>query len=199
VVVGTPMPTERSTLDRASATSPFYLGQPAHPSRGQNRYPGAAADEPSEVSSRIPGHSARRRAIAFAGFDGPTLMPIRIAKWLFLAAVVIGVVNAMWAVFCHNVHASLGYVVEARFEKMPPNDKALMEWLRSQPGVIPHLVAIGRFDDGKLLYVSFTMSQNLAGQPPFPDLNGQVSSLGYTGSDGPFRDAADRTRTITMD
>jgi len=41
-------------------------------------------------------------------------MAIRIAKWLFVAAVVLGVVYGMWAVFCHNVHASLGYVVEAR-------------------------------------------------------------------------------------
>jgi hypothetical protein len=123
----------------------------------------------------------------------------RIAKWLLAAAVVLGVVYAVWQVFCHNVHASLVYVVEARFEKMPPNDKALIEWLRSQPGVIPHLVAIGRFDDGKLLYVSFIMSRSLAGQPPFPDLNGQVSSLGYIDSDGPFRDSADRTRSITMD
>jgi hypothetical protein len=126
-------------------------------------------------------------------------MAIRSAKWLFVAAVVLGVAYAGWAVFCHNVHASLGYVVEARFEKMPANDKALVEWLRSQPGVIPHHVAIGRFENGKLLYVSFTMSRNLAGQPPFPDLNGEVSGLGYTGSDGPFRDSADRTRAITMD
>jgi hypothetical protein len=124
-------------------------------------------------------------------------MAIRIAKWLFVVAVLFGVGYAAWAVFCHNVHASLGYVVEARFEKMPLNDKALMEWLRSQPGVIPHLVAIGRFEDGKLLYVSFTMSRSLAGQPPFPDLNGHVSSFGYTGSDGPFRDSADRSRGIT--
>ena len=126
-------------------------------------------------------------------------MAIRIAKWLLFAALVFGVVYGLWTVFCHNVHASLGYVVEARFEKMPPNDKALVEWLRSQPGVIPHHVAIGRFDNGKLLYVSFTMSRSLAGQPPFPDLNGHVSSLGYTGSDGPFRDSADRSRAITMD
>src|ERR1700751_424979 len=118
-------------------------------------------------------------------------MAMRIAKWLFVVAVLFGIVYAAWTAFCHNVHASVGYVVEARFEKMPPNDKALMEWLRSQPGVIARLVAIGRFDDGKLLYVSFTMSQSLAGQPPFPDLNGQVSSLGYTGSDGPFRDSAE--------
>jgi hypothetical protein len=124
-------------------------------------------------------------------------MAIRITKWLLVAAIVFGALYGMWEVFCHNVHASLGYVVEARFEKMPPNDKALMEWLRSQPGVIPRLVAIGRFEDGKLLYVSFTMSRSLAGHPPFPDLNGQVSSMGYTGSDGPFRDSADRSRSIT--
>src|SRR6516225_6342320 len=45
------MPTERSTLDRASATSPFYLGRPAHPSRGQNRYP-AVADVTMNVKPR---------------------------------------------------------------------------------------------------------------------------------------------------
>src|ERR1019366_7233455 len=38
------MPPERSTVDRASALSPFYLGQPAHPSRGQKKYPDVALD-----------------------------------------------------------------------------------------------------------------------------------------------------------
>src|ERR1019366_1939458 len=38
------MPPERSTVDRASALSPFYLGQPAHPSRGQKKYPSVALD-----------------------------------------------------------------------------------------------------------------------------------------------------------
>src|ERR1019366_7434752 len=38
------MPSERSTWDHASALSPFYLGQPAHPSRGQKWYPAVAAD-----------------------------------------------------------------------------------------------------------------------------------------------------------
>jgi hypothetical protein len=126
-------------------------------------------------------------------------MVIRIAKWLFVTAVVFGLLFAMWTVFCHNVHASFGYVVEARFEKMPPSDRALIEWLRCQPGIVPHTVAIGRFDDGKLLYVTFIQSRSLAGQPPFPDLNGQITCFGYTGSDGPFRDAADRSRVIAVD
>jgi hypothetical protein len=43
------------------------------------------------------------------------MVAIRIAKWLLVAAVILGVIYAMWAVFCHNVYASLGYVVEARF------------------------------------------------------------------------------------
>ncbi len=126
-------------------------------------------------------------------------MATRIGKWLLVAAVVLGVTYAIWTVICRNVYASLGYVVEARFEEMPADDKSLKKWLQSQPGVIARLVHIGRFEEGKLLYVSFTMSRNLAGQPPFPDLDGQVTRLGYTGSDGPFRDSADRSRSITTD
>jgi hypothetical protein len=126
-------------------------------------------------------------------------MVIRIAKWFSIAAIVFGLLYTIWVAFSHNVHASLVYVVEARFEKMPPNDKTLIEWLRAQPGVVSHTVAVGRFEDGKLLYISFIQSRSLAGQPPFPDLNGNIGRLGYTESDGPFRDAADRSRVITMD
>jgi hypothetical protein len=126
-------------------------------------------------------------------------MSNRNAKRLLIAFVVLGLLYAAWWGLCHSVYASVGYVVEARFEKMPPNDRDLEEWLRSQPGVIPHNVMIGRFDDGKLLYVSFMMSRNLAGQPPLPDMNGQVARLGYIGADGLFRDSEDRSRVITMD
>lgn len=124
----------------------------------------------------------------------------RLLKWSLAAAILAGCLFAIYTVYTQNVHVSWGYCVEARFDKMPPNDKALMEWLRSQPGVVPHTVAIGRFEQGgKLVYVSFTQSRSLAGEPPFPDLNGAALSLGYMESDGPFRDSADRTRGITMD
>jgi hypothetical protein len=129
----------------------------------------------------------------------PIHMLMRVRKWLFVTAVAFGLLYAIWAVVCHNVHASFVYVVEARFEKMPPDDKALIEWLRSQPGIVSHTVAIGRFEDGKLLYILFIQSRSLSGRPPFPDLNGNVGRLGYMESDGPFRDAEDRSRTITME
>ena len=137
-------------------------------------------------------------SVSFAAFGAPIPMIIRVGKWLFATAVIFGLLYAIWGVFCHNVHASLVYVAEARFEKMPPTDKALIEWLRAQPGVVPHTVAVGRFEGGKLLYMSFIQVRHLAGQPPFPDLDGHVGELGYAESDGPFRDAADRSRTITM-
>jgi len=82
---------------------------------------------------------------------------------------------------------------------MPPTDKPLVEWLRSQPGVVSHTVAVGRFKDDKLLCVGFIQSRNLAGQPPFPDLDGQTPRLGYAGADGPFRDAADRSRRLSAE
>jgi hypothetical protein len=79
---------------------------------------------------------------------------------------------------------------------MPADDKRLAEWLKAQPGVFG-MVGIGRFEEGgRLLFVSFSQSQNLAGEPPFPDLDGQAAALGYVGADGPFRDATDRTRAV---
>jgi hypothetical protein len=137
--------------------------------------------------------------VAFVVSDYSIPMVMRIAKWSFVVAVAAGLILAAWTTLRRTVHAPWSYVVESRFEKMPPNDKALTEWLRSQPGVVPHTVSIGRFEDGKLLYVGFVQCRNMAGQPPFPDLEGHVGSLGYAHSDGPFRDAADRSRTITIE
>jgi hypothetical protein len=125
---------------------------------------------------------------------------MRALKWAIVAALLIISFLAIRAVVYRNVHVSLIYCVEARFDTMPPNDKALADWLRSQPGVVPHTVAIGRFEQGgKLLYVRFLQSRNMAGEPPFPDLDGRVSALAYAESDGPFRDASDRSRAITME
>jgi len=117
---------------------------------------------------------------------------------LAAAAIVFGLLYAAWALYIAKIPIDWGYIVEARFEKMPPNDKALIEWLRAQPGVVPIAVAVGRFEGGKLLYISFIQTRRADGQPPFPDLNGNIGRLGYTGSDGPFRDAADRSRVIKM-
>jgi hypothetical protein len=125
---------------------------------------------------------------------------MRIVKWCAGIALVFAFLFAIYALFCHYTHISWGYCVEARFDKMPPKDKSLIEWLREQPGVVPHTVAIGRFEErGRLLYVMFIQSRNLNGQPPFPDLNAAALELGYMEPDGPFRDSVDRSRTITTE
>ena len=64
------------TLDRASATSPFYLGRPAHPSRGQKWYPSGSRD-PSRQShpfAPLPPPFAPLRS----GAKGPRPKPLAI-------------------------------------------------------------------------------------------------------------------------
>src|SRR6266446_4626684 len=84
VVGDTHLPPERSTLDRASAMSPFYLGRPAHPSRGQNRYPTAEADRGRHTGfARHEGLAGGpgSLSLSFAGFTRDELMaPIRLIR-----------------------------------------------------------------------------------------------------------------------
>jgi hypothetical protein len=99
--------------------------------------------------------------------------------------------------FIHSVHASLGYCLEAKFESFPPNDRELKKWLQAQPGIVPHHVAIGRFDrDKKLLCIAFTQVRNLAGKPPIPDVDAACERLGYVKPDGPFRDCIDQEKSF---
>jgi len=90
-----------------------------------------------------------------------------------------------------------GYCLEAKFESLPPNDKALKKWLQDQPGIVPRLVAIGRFDpDKKLLCVTFVQVRNLAGRAPIPDVDAACERLGYLKPNGPFRDCIDRNKSF---
>ncbi len=123
----------------------------------------------------------------------------RIRQWSIWLAIDAGILFAIYTVIRHTVHVSGSYVVEARFEQMPSDDSAFTDWLRSQPGVVPHTVSVGRFEEGdKLLYVSFIQSRSVAGEPPFPDLEGAARRLGYMEPDGPFRDSEDCNRGIVM-
>jgi hypothetical protein len=113
-----------------------------------------------------------------------------------IAAVVLACAGAYhW--FTHAVEVPFGFELEARFETFPADDEPLKEWLRRQWGVIPHLVAVGRFgDDKKLLVVTFSQVRNLAGEPPLPDLDAVCKELGYRNPDGRFRDSVDRERSF---
>jgi hypothetical protein len=115
---------------------------------------------------------------------------------IILALVVVGLVGIPWVAewLCGFVPASCSYCVEARFETLPPDDKALSRWLQAQPYVVAHTVWVTRSDrDPGLGSVGFFLSGPLRKHRPLPDLDGQCSELGYKGADGPFRDCKDRS------
>jgi hypothetical protein len=114
---------------------------------------------------------------------------------LISLGVLSGAVVGLWFLFTHNVHASLGYCVEVEFGQMPPNDDALVEWLKVQAGIIPRTVQVRRFGaNGTELEISFIQQRTLAGDPPFPDLNQQCAALGYAQPKGNFVDCKNRYR-----
>jgi hypothetical protein len=101
---------------------------------------------------------------------------------------------AAWEAFRRSVYPSIVYCVEARFVTAPADDRALCRWLKVQPGVVPHTVAIGREGpDKQVLRVMFIQSRNLAGNPPFPDLATGCRVHGYDGPEFTFRNSDDRS------
>jgi len=93
--------------------------------------------------------------------------------------------GAVWCA-CHLVRASYGFEVRAQFDSLPLSDEELVEWLRLQPGVVPHTVWTAR--DGTALRVVFIQVRNIVGHPPFPALEEECAKLGYKGADAMFRD-----------
>jgi hypothetical protein len=91
-----------------------------------------------------------------------------------------------------NAFASIGFCVEARFETLPADDQRLIDWLKTEPGIVAHSVTVERIgDDKKSLRVHFIQSRNVIKQDrPFPNFDAQCVKLGYLGPDGTFRDCA---------
>lgn len=118
---------------------------------------------------------------------------MRFKKPLIALAVVAAVLTAAWAGL-KSIPASLGYDVEAEFSEIPPNDDALEEWLRTQPGVVRAFVG-QREGEPKVLVVSFIMVRNGWG-PPLPDLDAKCDELGYRGRVGRFRDSENRNGVL---
>ena len=113
----------------------------------------------------------------------------RITIVLISLGVLSGAVVGLWLLVTHSVNASLGYCVEWEFGQMPPNDDALVEWLKVQPGIISRTVQIRRFGaNGTELEVGLIQVRTLAGDPPFPDLDQQCAELGYAQPKGKFVD-----------
>jgi hypothetical protein len=94
---------------------------------------------------------------------------------VLIAACCLLVVSGVWLLT--NWRASIGYRVSARYAQMPPDDKALEEWLKTHPTVVPHTVHVGRKDGN--LFAIFIRSETICGRPPFPKLEETCAGLGY--------------------
>src|ERR1700730_16774664 len=118
---------------------------------------------------------------------------MRVAKWLVATAITAAVVIAVLYWVRQTVQVSWSHCVQAEFLSLPKEDLALKEWLMSQPGIVPHTVTIRRFGpESRHLEIGFIQVRNLAGSPPFPNLEGECRMLGYGGMIATFRDCQDR-------
>jgi len=108
-------------------------------------------------------------------------------KWLIGFAIAGVILLGVRECFRQFVYASFGFCLEGEFTTLPVDDKALCEWMKTQPHVYPYNVAVCRVGpDGKTVRVSFIQARNLAGHPPLPDLDGACEALGYAGPKGNF-------------
>jgi hypothetical protein len=127
-------------------------------------------------------------------FD-PEASAVSYKKPLIGLVVLGGALTAVW-VGLKSIPATLIYSVEAEFAEMPADDKALEEWLRTQPGVAKAIVG-QREGEPRVLVVWLIMVRDGWGRPPFPDLEAKCDELGYRGRAGRFRDSTCREDTIT--
>jgi hypothetical protein len=100
---------------------------------------------------------------------------------------VLGVLFAGFVLLTWNLRVPSTVSLEARFQRLPDNDRALANWIRTQPNVYKSPM-IARFDpDRKRLVVWIPVSFHLWRHTPTPDLDSNVDHLGYLEPDGPFR------------
>jgi hypothetical protein len=109
----------------------------------------------------------------------------RVNKCLALLAL-LGVVGIVWYEW-RSLKVPYAFSVETKFGLMPADDKALISWLQSQPGIIPKHVWVER--RGKTLQVNFSQERDSWGAPPIPDLDSKCKELGYLAPTGLFRDS----------
>ena len=112
---------------------------------------------------------------------------MRYKPFLIAFALIAAILAGGWACL-KFLPASLGYTVEAEFADFPPDDTALEEWLRRQPGVVKAFVGQREGEPG-VLVIDVLMVRNGWGDPPFPDLETKCDELGYHGRAGRFRDS----------
>ncbi len=102
---------------------------------------------------------------------------------------IIACLAALAVVVTRFVPASRVYCVAAVYVAAPEDDAALAQWLKNQPGVVPHTVHVDRPPaNPRKLIVSFIQVRTLNGQPPFPELEAAAKARGYELSSPGFQD-----------
>lgn len=90
---------------------------------------------------------------------------------------------------CRKINRSKIYCVEREFDSLPASDHSLTEWLKMQPGIVARTVRVERFESKQiLLRLTFLQSQNIFGEPLFPNIEQECEMIGYKGASTPFRD-----------
>jgi hypothetical protein len=109
-------------------------------------------------------------------------------RWIIKVFVSLVVILGGVALARKIFHASLLCSVKSQFAQVPPDDSQLTQWIQSQPGVVGHTVIVTRIgSDRKTVRVNFIMDQNLAGEPPDPDLDAACERFGYSSPVYKFR------------
>ena len=107
-------------------------------------------------------------------------------KGFLVALLVVGGIAGGACYRLRQIQASIGYAIQVEFEQMPPDDEALGQWLKTQPGVVPNTAHVQR--DGKSLRMWWIMTQSIGPrEPPVPDFSAAFERFAYIGA-GPIRD-----------
>jgi hypothetical protein len=115
--------------------------------------------------------------------------PITVVALGLLATILLLVLWLTKSVLYSEVRVSYNYGFEARFTTLPPDDDALVQWIKQQPGVVSSgvgVIVLRSGNDAKTIRVTFTQVRNLNGIPPTPDLDTACASLGYGPMETPF-------------
>jgi hypothetical protein len=100
----------------------------------------------------------------------------RTVKCLSVLLGLMATIGVVW-VGSRFIPVSQVYSVRAEFDTLPPNDRELERWLRSQKGVLSHTVCVERH--GQTLRVIWIMTQSMNGSPPTPELERAWERLRY--------------------
>jgi hypothetical protein len=98
-------------------------------------------------------------------------------KTLLIVLAVAGLLFAALRLAATKVRPSVVYGESAEFAELLADDRAIEDWLSTQPGVNRAFVT----RESNTIRVTWIMSRDLLGNPPIPDLGRQFERFGYRG------------------